>query len=439
MTAIDENFTVNLEDIYDRVTTPLLWYLLILGGIGSWWFIPLDSSRLRYFIFFLAMSLVSFIGLRYRVNTIFTRYWLTASITMLFLAALWFYPLSWLPFFSVPVILVSRNLIPGSEWITFGLILGEVIGLTFVQKRELNIYIILGTMVFAVIISRATAQALFTGLDWLIAYGNRIKELLEETRQHRGELARMVKSLEIVTNIQKRMESELIIAKKQAEEAGLAKQQFAANVSHELRTPLSIIFGFSEIMYLNSEVYGKMEWPPALRRDIYQIYASSQYLQKMIDDILVLSKFDLAEFIMNLEPTPISQFLQESTEIIILRDVVIHECGQRLAGEAFDDDAFNVHGDAVVPCCARLMREWQLGKSVDEILRSFYAEYFGVQIHLIHSCVGQESVSEACRVGHQIDHCGSMVRIGEDHFSSYIEAVKYFEMLELRDELRDRV
>jgi len=316
MAATDEKFTVNLEDIYDRLTSPLLWYLLILGGIGSWWFIPLDLSRLQYFIFFLALFLVGLIGLHYRENIIFTRYWLTWSITALFLAVLWFYPFSWLPFLSILVILISTILIPGSEWITSGLILVEVIGVVWVQKRDVNIYVIVGIMALVLIISRSTIRALFIGLDWLISYGNRINELLAETRQHRAELARMVKSLELVTNIQKRMEAELIIAKKQAEEAGIAKQQFAANVSHELRTPLSIIFGFSEIMYLNSEVYGNMEWPPSLRRDVYQIYASSQYLQKMIDDILVLSKFDLAEFIMNLESTPMTQFLQESTEII---------------------------------------------------------------------------------------------------------------------------
>jgi hypothetical protein len=41
-------------------------------------------------------------------------------------------------------------------------------------------------------------------------------------------------------------------------------------------------------MYLSSEVYGDIDWTPALRRDVYQIYRSSRHLLEMIDDILVL-------------------------------------------------------------------------------------------------------------------------------------------------------
>ena len=46
--------------------------------------------------------------------------------------------------------------------------------------------------------------------------------------------------------------------------------------------PLNLILGFSEIMYLSPEVYGPAQWPPALRRDIHQIYRSSQHLLALI-------------------------------------------------------------------------------------------------------------------------------------------------------------
>ncbi len=144
---------------------------------------------------------------------------------------------------------------------------------------------------------------------------NRTNQILEQTRDHRAELSRALKSLEIAYSIQNRMQHDLMIAKKMAEEAGSIKQQFAANISHELRTPLSLILGFSEIMYQSSEVYGDMEWSPALRRDIYQIYSNSLHLQKMIDDVLILSKYDIAEFTLKPERTDLAPFLLATADV----------------------------------------------------------------------------------------------------------------------------
>src|SRR5690606_11136667 len=107
----------------------------------------------------------------------------------------------------------------------------------------------------------------------------------------------------------RRVERELHIAHQEAEKARRLKEQFAANVSHELRTPLNLIYGFSEMMHRSPAVYGELAWPANLRRDIYQIYRSSRHLLSMIDDILALSRFEHADFVLDQEPTDLAELL----------------------------------------------------------------------------------------------------------------------------------
>src|SRR6185295_8095435 len=57
-----------------------------------------------------------------------------------------------------------------------------------------------------------------------------------------------------------------------------------------------------------------------VRRDIHQIYRSSQHLLAMIDDILDLSRFEMTGFGLTLEITALEPLLVETVEIA--RDLV---------------------------------------------------------------------------------------------------------------------
>src|SRR5262249_19228822 len=160
-----------------------------------------------------------------------------------------------------------------------------------------------------------SAYTLFTAIHWYRAMQVRGQKLLEETRDHRAELSQTLKSLEVAYETQKHIQLELIWARKQAENSRRLKEQFAANISHELRTPLNLILGFSDMMYRSPEVYGDMAWPPLLRRDVHEIYRSSQHLLALIDDILDLSRFEMTGFNLALEAVPLEPLLQETIEI----------------------------------------------------------------------------------------------------------------------------
>ena len=99
----------------------------------------------------------------------------------------------------------------------------------------------------------------------------------------------------------KRIETQLVDAKKAAESADRAKTEFLANMSHELRTPLNAIIGFSAMMSL------EMRGP--LGHVVYKEYAqdihqSGRHLLDVINDILDLSKISVGKF--EIDPSTMS-------------------------------------------------------------------------------------------------------------------------------------
>ena len=84
-------------------------------------------------------------------------------------------------------------------------------------------------------------------------------------------------------------ESELRLAKEQAERANRTKSQFLANISHELRTPMNAILGFSET--ISHELFGPIE-PAKYHEYAVDIHRSAEHLLNLLNDVLDLSKIE---------------------------------------------------------------------------------------------------------------------------------------------------
>ena len=161
----------------------------------------------------------------------------------------------------------------------------------------------------------ASWRELYTALAWAWRSEERANLLLERLRDRHGELNRTLAALTEATRRLERNSHELAVARMRADEARQMKEQLAANISHELRTPLSLIVGFSEVMFLSPEVYGKMRWPKALRQDIRQIYQSSRHLLDLVNDVLDLSRIDAGQMPIRKERSDLRVVIEEALEL----------------------------------------------------------------------------------------------------------------------------
>ena len=108
----------------------------------------------------------------------------------------------------------------------------------------------------------------------------------------RGERACVVSVLRDVT-AQKGHETDLELARLEAERADAVKARFLATVSHELRTPLNAIIGFSEILSCES----MPGVGPEQRRDYARIiHDSGHHLLEVVNSLLDMSQIETGNF-----------------------------------------------------------------------------------------------------------------------------------------------
>jgi two-component system cell cycle sensor histidine kinase PleC len=89
--------------------------------------------------------------------------------------------------------------------------------------------------------------------------------------------------------------SDLILAKKAAEDADRTKSEFLANMSHELRTPLNAILGFSQI--LEKGIAGNLNLSQT--EYVKAVHDSGEHLLDVITDILDLSKLEAGKAVID--------------------------------------------------------------------------------------------------------------------------------------------
>jgi len=92
------------------------------------------------------------------------------------------------------------------------------------------------------------------------------------------------------------------------------KKEFLANVSHELRTPISYVKGYSQAI-LSGLVKNEQEEDQYLRL----IHREASRMERLVGDLLDLSRFDSDEFRLELTPLPLAQLIEDSMQKYIPR------------------------------------------------------------------------------------------------------------------------
>lgn len=142
------------------------------------------------------------------------------------------------------------------------------------------------------------------------AQDGEVPVLLNASRRAEGE--RMVSDWIVVPMRQRNQyENEILKARKEAEEAGRAKDEFLAVVSHELRSPLSAITGWAHLLStgtLNAETQ---------QRALRAIQQNAALQAKLVDDLLDFGRIATGKLHLELAPLRLDTVVAAAAEGIL--------------------------------------------------------------------------------------------------------------------------
>ena len=320
MSRIEYGPDLNLQELRSELAKRVATLMIFTGYIAAALVMFPVLNRGRYPLNELFVVGVMFlVGLGVQTLSNFhpslARHLLVWGATATLAAAMAILPAPWLPFTELMLSFISALLVSGGGFITTILVGGLAAWLTQSGARAYPLPILGAALTLSALLAWLVTRTMYTALGWAWTMQQRSDHLLELARDRQGELNNALKSLDIANAILRRTQRELVTARKQAEEARLMKEQFAANVSHELRTPLNMIIGFSDMILSAPRTY-KATLPEAILSDIAAIHRNSQHLARLVDDILDLSRVEAGRMALSKEWATISELVATAMAVV---------------------------------------------------------------------------------------------------------------------------
>jgi PAS domain S-box-containing protein len=136
-----------------------------------------------------------------------------------------------------------------------------------------------------------------------------------EQKKIAAELSEAIVFAELATGIAEEAKLKAEAARKIAEDAVKAKQQFLSNMSHEIRTPMNAIIGFTKVVLKTELTLRQIEYLNAIK-------TSGDALIVLINDILDLAKVDAGKMIFEQTPFKMERSI---AAMLHLFETKIHE------------------------------------------------------------------------------------------------------------------
>ncbi|MGL4396412.1 MAG: response regulator [Hyphomicrobium sp.] len=150
--------------------------------------------------------------------------------------------------------------------------------------------------------SRVTTDAL------RLRYENR--ELLADLSETAEQLRAANVSLLSENSERRRTESELIEAKRAAEDAATTKTQFLANMSHEIRTPMNGVFGMTDLLM-------RTTLDVRQKKLVRTIHESAKSLLVIINDVLDLSRMEAGRMELDVHEFSLRDSVERASDLFV--------------------------------------------------------------------------------------------------------------------------
>ena len=109
---------------------------------------------------------------------------------------------------------------------------------------------------------------------------------------------------------ERRTQQTLRDALENARQANAAKRNFLSRMSHEIRTPMNAIVGLSDLTSMMEDV------PEQVRENLGKIRSSSQYLLRLISDILDMSRIESGKMTVSNEAFSMNRAVEELEDML---------------------------------------------------------------------------------------------------------------------------